>query len=75
MIVSLLSTILLLKNWIWNVDLGLDIRDVGVDFVESIDKRSVFGLDCSINRLSSMRAFQITTHRLHTTNSKEDIKE
>ncbi len=34
-----LSLSILVKIRIWNVDLGLDIRILGVDLVESIDKR------------------------------------
>ena len=39
-----------IRIWIWNVALGLQIRMVGVDLVESIGKRSVFGLETTTNR-------------------------
>ena len=37
-------------NWIGTVDLELDVRILGVDFVESIDKGSIFVVDYSTNR-------------------------
>ena len=64
-----------MKNWAWNVDFELDIRILGVDLVESIDKALVFGLDYGTNRQSSLRAFQITTHRIDTTTRRRDIEE
>ena len=48
--VVLLSLSILVKIRIWNVDLGLDIRILGVDVVESIDKGSLFCLGYSTNR-------------------------
>jgi len=45
-----LSLSILVKIWSLEVDLGLDIRILGVDFVEMIDKRSIFGLGNTTNR-------------------------
>ena len=39
-----------IRIWIWNVTLGFQSWIVGVDLVESIDKRSIFGLEITINR-------------------------
>ncbi len=41
---------ILVKIRIWIVDLGLDIRIVGVDLVESIHKGSISGLASMPNR-------------------------
>ena len=50
MVVLLLLLHLFLEIWIWNVTLGLQIRIVGVDLVELIGKRLIFGLETTINR-------------------------
>ncbi len=50
MVVLLIPYSSLLENSISNVDSGLDIRNVGVDFVEYIDKRLVFDLGNSTIR-------------------------
>ncbi len=42
--------LLLFEKWIWNVDLELDIQILGVDFVEYIDKRSIFDFETTTNR-------------------------
>jgi hypothetical protein len=42
--------VLLLLLSFWNVTLGIQIRIVGVDLVEKIGKRSIFGLQTTINR-------------------------
>ena len=39
-----------IRIWIWNVTLGRQMRIVGVDLVESIDKESMFGLETTTNR-------------------------
>ena len=49
MVVLLLFT-LLLKIWIWNVTLGLQMRIADPSRVELIGKRSLFGLDTTTNR-------------------------
>ncbi len=46
----LLSLSILVKIRIWTVDLGLDIRILGVALVELIDKRLIFGIDNNTNR-------------------------
>ena len=47
----------------------------GVDLVDYIDKGSIFGLTTITNRQSAMRGFQITTRRLDTTTTSQDIEE
>ena len=48
---------------------------LGVALVETIDKRLIFGIDTTTNRLSAMRAFQSTTHCIRTTATRKDIEE
>ena len=43
--------------------------------VEAIGKRSIFPLESTTNRISSLSAFRITTQRLHTTTTREDMTE
>lgn len=50
-----------------NVELELDSRILGVDLVESIDKRLILCFDGTTNRWSAIGAFQNDTHRLDTT--------
>ena len=45
-----------------------------VVLVETIDKRSILRLETTINRQSSMRAFQNATHRLPMTTTSQDIE-
>ena len=70
-VILVLLLLQLMKNWISSVDLGLGSRIVGVDLVESIHKRSIFGLDTTINRCSLVRALHITTHRLLMTTTSQ----
>ena len=44
------SSSILVKIRIWNVDLELDIRNIGVDFVEYTDERLIFVVENSTNR-------------------------
>ena len=70
MVVSL-SILIKIRMRIWNVDLGRQIRILGVDLVQYIDKRSIFDVDYSTNRYNSSRGFQNDTHRLDTTAARE----
>jgi len=41
---------LFLKFWKFLVDSAAELRDIAYDLAELIDKRSIFGLDSTINR-------------------------